>query len=292
MARVLALPPRYVPRILKALEQTPRVPVIWLSGQDCAGESEALLRAEAPSVATLLLDWLRVDYHELLMAAAGANAEDAWRSTVETLPHGYIAVVEGSVPLAADGAFCTIGGRSFAAIVREVCGRALATIAVGACAWDGGLPAARGGVTGAVGVDELLHRIVFNLPGCPLNSENLLATIVHFLTFGELPATDPVGRPLFAYGTTVHGQCERLDHFKAKRFAHEWGDEGYRQGWCLLYMGCKGPFAISNCPAIQFNGGTSWPVGAGHPCIGCTASSFWDAMGGFYRVGKANRVPT
>jgi hydrogenase small subunit len=287
MGDVLALPPRYASRICRALEEAPQIPVIWLSGQDCAGDSEALLRAEAPSVATLLLDWLLIDYHELLMAAAGASAEQARQQAAAEFPHGYLAVVEGSIPLAEGGAYCTVGGRSFADIVREVCEGALATIAVGACAWDGGLPAAAGGVTRAVGVDEFLKKIIFNLPGCPVNGENLLAVIVHYLTFGELPPTDPVGRPLFAYGTTVHAQCERLAHFKAKRYVREWGDEGHRQGWCLLYMGCKGLYAIATCPRVQFNGATSWSVGAGHPCIGCTTSDFWDAMPPFYRAGKS-----
>ena len=43
-----------------------------------------------------------------------------------------------------------------------------------------------------------LSTTVINLPGCPMNVENLTATIVHFLTFGRLPATDSMGRPLFA----------------------------------------------------------------------------------------------
>jgi hydrogenase small subunit len=31
---------------------------------------------------------------------------------------------------------------------------------------------------------------------------------------------------------------------------------------------------------------TSWPIGAGHPCIGCTERGFWDTMTPFY-----NRLP-
>jgi hydrogenase small subunit len=55
---------------------------------------------------------------------------------------GYIAIVEGSIPTGANGAYCTIGGRSALEIAREVCGGAMATIAVGTCAAFGGLPAA------------------------------------------------------------------------------------------------------------------------------------------------------
>jgi hydrogenase small subunit len=28
---------------------------------------------------------------------------------------------------------------------------------------------------------------------------------------------------------------------------------------------------------------TSWPIGAGHPCIGCTERHFWDTMTPFYK---------
>ena len=49
-------------------------------------------------------------------------------------------------------------------------------------------------------------------------------------------------------------------------------DEGARQGWCLYKLGCKGPETYANCPTILFGdaGGGTWPVGCGHPCIGCT----------------------
>ena len=41
-------------------------------------------------------------------------------------------------------------------------------------------------------------------------------------------------------------------------------------------MGCKGPFANVNCPTMKFNQGTSWPVQAGHGCMGCTEAKFFD----------------
>ena len=48
-------------------------------------------------------------------------------------------VVEGAIPTAEDGMYCTIGGRTALDIAEKVCGNAAATIAVGACAFDGGL---------------------------------------------------------------------------------------------------------------------------------------------------------
>ena len=284
MAGVLALPPSYAPKIAAALEKAPRVPVIWREGQDCAGNTEGFLRASHPTVAELILDILSVDYHETIMAASGAAAEESMLATMEKYPNAYILVVEGSIPRAEGGVYCTIGGRTFESIVRDVADGALATITVGTCAFDGGLPAAAGGVTGAVGVNQLVPspRII-NLPGCPMNVQNLTATIVHYITFGEWPAVDSSGRPLFAYGQLIHDQCERRAHFEHGEYVLAWGDEASRKGWCLYKMGCKGPETYANCPTARFNDGTSWPVKSGHGCVGCTMPAFWDRMSPFYR---------
>ena len=288
MSAALSLPAAYAPRIAAAVASAPRIPVIWLEGQDCAGNTEAFLRASHPTVAQLVLDTLSVEYHETIMTASGTAAEGARLAAMEQYPGGYIAVVEGSVPLADGGIYCTIGGRAFSEIVREVSSGALATIAVGSCAFDGGLPAAAGGFTGAVGTAQAVPGTrVINLPGCPMNVQNMTATIVHFLTFGEWPATDTLGRPLFAYGQLIHDQCERRAHFERGEFVLGWGDEAARKGWCLYKMGCKGPETFANCPTARFNDGTSWPVKAGHGCVGCTMPRFWDQMTPFYR-----RLPT
>jgi hydrogenase small subunit len=48
-------------------------------------------------------------------------------------------------------------------------------------------------------------------------------------------------------------------------------------------MGCKGPVAFQNCPNVRWNEGTNWPVGCGHPCIGCAEADFWDKHTPFYQ---------
>jgi hydrogenase small subunit len=284
MASTLALPRDYARRIAVALATTPRVPVIWLEGQDCAGNTEAFLRASHPTVAEIVLDTLSVNYHETIMAPAGDAAEKSRLDTMSAFPNGYIAVVEGAIPVGEGGIYCTVGGHAFVDTVQEVCNGALATIAVGTCAFDGGLPAAAGGPTGALGVTAIVPRAtVINLPGCPLNVQNLTATIVHFLTFKEWPAVDTHRRPFFAYGQLIHDQCERRAHFEQGEYVQAWGDEGHRKGWCLYKMGCKGPETYANCPTVRFNDRTSWPVKVGHGCVGCTMPGFWDAMTPFYR---------
>jgi hydrogenase small subunit len=285
MATTLALPTRYVKRIAEALEGAPRPPLVWLEFQDCTGDTESFLRASQPSVDELLLDTISLNYHETIMVPAGDMTERSLLETIENAPGEYIAIVEGSIPAADDGVFCLIRGRTALSIVQDVCTQALATIAVGTCAWDGGLAAADPNPTGAVGVRDAVPGLtnLVALPGCPANVVNLTATLTHFLTFGELPATDELDRPLFAHGDKIHHQCERKVHHDADRFVKEWGDAGHRQGWCLKEMGCRGPKTYHNCPTVRWNDGTNWPIGAGHHCIGCSELNFWDQFAPFYR---------
>jgi len=285
MASVLALPESAAAAVAQAIGKTAKPSLVWLEFQDCAGNTESLLRASRPTVAEIVLDTLSVDYHETIMAAAGHQAEQALAKTIGEKKGAYIAVVEGSIPTGANGAFCTIGGRAALDIAREVCGGAAATIAIGTCAAFGGLPAASPNPTGALGVADAVPGIrnLINLPACPANVENLTALVVYYLTYKSVPPLDAYRRPLFAYGKSIHDNCERRAHFDAGQYVESWGDEGHRTGYCLYKMGCKGPVTFQNCPNIRWNGGTNWPIGCGHPCIGCAEPDFWDKMTPFYR---------
>jgi hydrogenase small subunit len=277
----LALPASYRTQIAEALGSVRRPVVIWREFQDCAGNSEAILRSPHPDVAEIVLETLAWNYHELIMAGAGEQAEAMSSQAVRDLKGKYIAVIEGSIPTGADGAYCTIGGRSAVDIAREVAGNAAATLAVGACAWDGGL--VQYGPTEGEGVQDVVPEAnVINLGGCPHNPANTVAVIVHYLTFNEMPALDKYNRPLFAYGDLIHDQCERRAYYDAGLFVEQWGDEGHRKGYCLYKMGCKGPSASYNCPNVRWNDGTSWPVEAGHNCIACASPNFWGSMSPFY----------
>ena len=121
-----------------------------------------------------------------------------------------------------------------------------------------------------------------NIAGCPPIADVVTATVVHYLTFGRLPAMDADGRPLFAYGARIHDQCPKRAHFDAGQYVKSFDDEGARLGWCLYEVGCKGPACFSPCPILQWNDHTDWPIGAGHPCLGCTERNFWDTMTPFY----------
>jgi hydrogenase small subunit len=284
MTAVLALPLGYAPRIAAALEGAPRIPLIWLRGLSCGGNSQAFLQPASPQVSELLVSMLSLEYSEALMAGAGTDAMSALANLKDRFPNGYIAVVEGAIPTAESGVHATLGGRPVRDVVSEVCAGALGTIAVGSCAFDGGVSASAGGLTGAVGVGRVVTtpRLV-NLPGCPVNGDNLAATLVHYLTVTEFPPTDGLGRPFFAYGGLVHNQCERRAHFEFGEFVQSWGDEASQKGWCLYKMGCKGPQTFANCPTQKYAESSSWNVLAGHGCIGCTMPGFWDGMGGAYQ---------
>lgn len=278
----LALPMSYTRHIAHALEQeaTARPSLVWLHLQSCTGNTMALVRARDPSLSELILDLLSVDYQKVLMAAAGEQALAAKDAAVAE--GGHLLVVEGSVPL--DEPTCTIGGKSARQVLEEAAEGAAAIINVGTCSAYGGLPMASPNPTHAVGVPSIVSGVpIIDLPGCPANPVNMVATVVHFLTFGSLPATDRLRRPLFAYGERIHDSCERRAYFDAGQFAQEWGDEGHRKGWCLYRLGCKGPSTFHNCPVARYNDGTSWPVAAGHGCVGCSEPAFWDTMSPFYR---------
>jgi hydrogenase small subunit len=283
VAGMLGLEASVIPRMAEALQQKKKLPLVWLEFQDCAGNTESFLRAVKPSVDEIILEAISLNYHETIMAAAGRLAEEVLSRTVKEFRGQYLAVVEGSIPMADGGVYCVIGGKTALQIVREVCGNALATIAAGTCASYGGIPAAAPNPTGAVSVSAAVPGArVINLSACPFNAANVTALLVHYLTFGTFPATDRLGRPLFAYGKRIHDACERRAHFDAGQYAEGFGDEGHRVGYCLYKLGCKGPVAYQNCPTVRWNEGMSWPVGSGHPCLGCAEPHFWDRMTPFY----------
>uniref|UniRef100_Q01R84 Hydrogenase (NiFe) small subunit HydA n=1 Tax=Solibacter usitatus (strain Ellin6076) TaxID=234267 RepID=Q01R84_SOLUE len=262
-------------RIAEAAVRGKKPTVIWLHFQDCTGCTESLLRSSQPGFAELVLDLISLDYHETVMAAAGHQAEEALNASIKTNAGKYILVVEGAIPLANNGNFIRIAGRTGVQMLKDVAAGAGLVIAIGSCASWGGLPSADPNPTGAVGAHHVLtgSRIV-NLPGCPANPNIFLATALQFATLGTLPELDAENRPKFAYGRLIHDHCPRRAHFDAGRFADQFGDAGHRLGHCLYKLGCKGPATHANCSTNSFcEVVDAWPIGLGHPCFGCTEKS-------------------
>jgi hydrogenase small subunit len=276
--------------VAQALTTKPKLPIIWLEFQDCAGCSEAISRSSSPLLSKLVLNDIAIEYHETLMAAAGFQAEKAKEECMKKYWGKYVLVVEGSPTLADDGIYCVVAGKSNLDLLKEAAAGAAAIIATGNCASFGGIPAAHPNPTRAVGVADLIKdKPVVNIPGCPAIPEVTTGTILHFLVMGELPKTDELKRPLPFYGNTVHDHCLRRPFYEAGKFAESFDDEGARKGYCLYKLGCKGPTTYNACAGLKWERGLSYPVQSGHPCLGCSQPHFWDG-GGFYEGQSAPTI--
>ncbi len=276
---MLMLPASFTPTVARAAELMNRVPVIWLELQDCAGNSEAILRSDAPTIDELILEVISLEFNETLMAAAGHQADEHLEEAMHTFKGKYLCVVEGSIPVGAGEQWCTIGaqGETFKDHLLRVAKDSAALVAVGTCATFGGVPAAAPNPTGAVGVQDIVRgKPIINIPACPANPANITGTILHFVLTGQVPELDHLNRPKFAFGYRIHDNCERRAHFDAGEFVEEWGDEGAQNNFCLYKMGCKGPMTFNNCSIVRYNEAVNWPIGAGHGCIGCSEPQFWD----------------
>ena len=269
--------------VVAALETKPRLPIIWLEFQDCAGCTEALTRSQSPTLVDLVLNKISIDYHETLFAAAGFQIEASRLEAMEKYRGEYVLVVEGSIPTGNDGVYCTIGGRTAVDLLQESAEGAAAIIATGNCSAFGGLPRANPNPTEAKAVSDLVtDKPVVNIPGCPAIPEATTGTIAHFLVFGSLPELDHLNRPTTFYGTTIHDRCLRRPFYDAGKFATSFDDEGAKKGYCLYKLGCKGPTTYNSCATIKWDAGLSFPIQSGHPCLGCSEPNFWDG-GGFYQ---------
>jgi hydrogenase small subunit len=272
----VGLPAGIVPRIAEAVTKGLKPTVIWLHFQECTGCTESLLRTSHPSVASLILDLVSLDYHETLFAAAGHQAEAALRESIAKNKGKYVCVIEGAIPTKDNGVYCKIGGRTAMEIAHEVAKDAVAVVTTGSCASWGGVPSAAPNPTGASGAPDVLKDLVaagkplVTIPGCPANPYILLGTLLQFVTLGTLPELDDKKRPKWAYSRTIHEHCPRRSHFDAGRFVLEFGDDAHRAGHCLYQMGCKGPVTHANCSVYHFGElPDAWPIGIGHPCFGC-----------------------
>lgn len=272
VAGAIGLGPAFGTKIAQALTASDRPPILWLHFAECTGCTEAILRTSLPGFDELIMDYASLDYHETLMAAAGQTVEDTLHAAADAYDGQFFCVVEGAIPTAQNGIYGMVGGKTMLSIAEEICPKAKAIVACGTCASYGGLPAAFPNPTGAQGLKKALPFLavpIVNVPGCPPNPINIVGTIANHLLFDQLPALDAKGRPLFAYGSKVHDQCPYREHPREYR--------------CLEDQGCKGKRCSNNCPDMQFNDGSNFPMQAGHPCIGCSEPNFWDTMTPFYQ---------
>jgi [NiFe] hydrogenase small subunit len=284
LTATMGLTSSFVPKVAEVFAQpAQRPPVVYLHFGECTGCTEALIRTMYPWIDQLVLEVLDITYQETIMAASGHQAEEALHTAVEKYKGKFICVVEGSIPTKFNGGWGKIGDKTFLQIAKDVVPKAAGVICMGSCSAFGNLPAAKPNPGGYKSVGEVLGIKTVNIAGCPPNPINFVGTVVNYLLLGKLPALDNLGRPMFAYGQTIHDNCPRRGHFEAGEFVTEFGSKEAAEGYCLYKVGCRGPETYNNCSIVKFNGGASWPVQAGHPCIGCSQPDFWDKFTPFYQ---------
>jgi hydrogenase small subunit len=277
MAAYLGLENAAIGQVVKAMTVKPRLPVIWLHFQECTCCSESFIRSSHPIVADVLLDQISLDYSETLMAASGFQAEEAMKNTMTKYKGEYILCVEGSVPTAADGVYCMIGGKTSMQILEEAAEGAKAVIAWGSCASNGCVQAAKPNPTSATPIHKLLKgKPLIKVPGCPPIGEVMAGVIVHVVTFGRLPELDGLGRPKAFYSKRVHDTCYRRPYYDAGLYVESFDDDNAKKGYCLYKVGCKGPSTYNACGVTKWNNGVSFPIQSGHGCFGCSEENYWD----------------
>jgi hydrogenase small subunit len=275
--------PALVSALEKALEKHP---VLWIQGQGCTGCSVSILNSVDPSIADVLLKVISLEFLPTVMASEGQTAMENLYHIAEAYKGKFSLVVEGAIPVAADGKYCIVGEYdhkevTMVDVVKELGAKAGSILAVGTCAAYGGIPAAKGGVTGATGVmpflkDNGIKTPVVNIPGCPSHPDWIVGSIVHLLTKG-IPELDSDGRPTIFFGENIHDNCPRLEQYEADQLSEIISDP---KG-CRMDLGCKGPDTNADCYQRKWNSGLNWCVD-NSVCIGCVEPGFPDSSSPFY----------
>lgn len=263
------------------------LPVVWLQGQSCGGCSISMLNSYFyMDIGDLLLNVVDMEFHPNVMAGCGnlsiAAAERAYRNG------GYVLVVEGSIPMAADGDYCHLWpGLTALKGVERFAKRAAHIMAVGACASFGGMVSGQPNPTDAQGLEsEYNGKTVIKIPGCPVHPDWVVGTIAYMLENEEPPPLDFHGRPEMFFQRSVHEICPY--NTNPRNFVQNLSEVG-----CLEDLGCKGPRTMADCPTRQWNGGgtgevgINWCIGAGAPCFGCTEPDWPDGKSPFYKFPEA-----
>jgi hydrogenase small subunit len=268
------------------------VKIVWLQGQSCSGCSVSLLNTRSPNPADLLTRYISLVFHQSIGAAQGHTAMEI----LDTMAgqKGYILVVEGSIPLKIPEA-CTMDGRPFADILKQLIPNAAYVVAEGTCAAFGGIPAAEGNPTGSASVGDFMaashltiDKRLVNLPGCPGHPTTIVGTLAYLAAKGYPDQVHPqLLTPAMFFKNSTHDECPRYHYYERQQFAGYLGDAH----GCLFKLGCLGPLTFNQCPHRQWNSGINWCIRAAAPCIGCSSPDFAKRKSlAFYRKGETYRT--
>lgn len=209
--------------------------VLWLESGGCDGCTMSVLGATSPRLEELMGGLLTRRRIELIHPALSLDAGQAYMELLEQAGRGerqpLILVVEGSMfdqRLAGSGSFSGLGQREGRHATVEdwvslLAPDASAVIAIGTCATWGGIPAAAGNVTGAMGLESLLGPEfrtktglpIVNVPGCPPNGDTFVEVLTYVLLhLDELVPLDldEQGRPGWLYSNDTPLRRPRLPY--------------------------------------------------------------------------------
>jgi hydrogenase small subunit len=263
------------------------VHICWLNGASCTGCSVSFAQSADPDVVEILtsitvgnsgLPIALPDWMYVLHPASGSLGVELINEWIRHPgPGKKILVVEGA--LQREG-FCETGGRDFRDWVKDSAGAADHIIAFGSCSAFGGVPHAKGNVTGAIGLQDFLKeagmadkaRKVINLPRCPGHPDSLVLTLASLIE-GIEPKLDEYNRPVVFYGKNVHEeQCPFRPYYDRGIFAKF----GQSEEGCRFKIGCKGPVTWTDCPSRKWNDHIAFCIDVGAPCIGCSEPAWPD----------------
>lgn len=273
------MPGRPVPH--PASESSPTW-LIWLSGGSCDGCSTAALGASDPGIEDLLsgrlkgLPELKIIHPFLTLASGEEYLRDLRRASANEIGQ-YVLILEGSIAdeqLAGTGSFSRFGTEDDRPVttadwLRRLAPHAAAIVAIGSCATWGGIPAARGTPTGAMGLQKFLGPEfvskcglpVINLPGCAPPGDAFIETIHHVLLHISrvVPLElDAEHRPSWLYAIT-----------SSPKPANGFVSLDALSGGSRDEVGCP----LSHGSWMKGVGGCTSVGGA---CVGCTAPDFAD----------------
>lgn len=303
------------------------IPVMWIEGAACTGCTMSLTNSiYYGTVADVLLNTIDLDFHKTIMVACGAEVDGVRFTGANALTAannlytagGYVLVVEGAIQTAANGVYCEVGdligdhNETMANIALKMAQNAYAILCVGQCATYGGIPAARGNVTGAKGMWDFvgasaltaaqkraLKKKIINIPGCPPHPDWIVGTIAEVLALNpdlpatpRLPALDSVRRPKLFYNEVHCFNCARYPGQQTGTYLKSTlvQTEADKTAKCLKNVGCKGRVTKTDCPTRKWNAlsggnvGKNYCVDAGFPCHGCTQPGFPDKHSPFIRI--------
>jgi hydrogenase small subunit len=273
--------------------------VLWMtSGLSCDGDSVSVTAASLPSIEDIVMGAIpglpKVHLHNPVLAVeVGNDFLQYWFQAAAGKLDPFVLVLEGSVPnedIKEEGYWAAFGtdpktGQPITTNtwIDRLAPKAAAVIAAGTCATYGGIHAMQGNPTGAMGLADYLGwdwksklgLPVVNVPGCPVQPDNMMETLLYLLYqvagLAPLIPLDENLRPTWLFGKTVHEGCDRGSYYEQGDFAHEYGSPK-----CLVKIGCWGPVVNCNVTKRGWMDGVGGCPNVGGICIGCTMPGFPD----------------